>query len=131
MFIRVARPLQAGKLTLEPNQIRLLRRLVRDYYRRASEPEFTLFLWKGVRENEERSIFPYAAQCHAQLDSTMGYELGMLRPYLENILPSILTSDDYGNIAAAILHDIKEIPQLSCELLPEIALYREFVGKQQ
>ena len=65
----------------------------------------------------------------AQLDSTMGYEIGMLRPYLEAILPQILTSDAYGKIAADILHDIYAAQPLSYTLLPEVALYREFVGK--
>ncbi len=127
MFIRVERSLMAGDTVFTPNRIRLLRRLVRDYYRRASEPDFTLLLWQSVRENEEKSIFPNVGHCNTLLDSTMGYELGMLRPYLETILPSILTSNEYGDIAAAILHDIKNVQPLSSALLPEIALYREFV----
>ena len=39
-----------------PNEIRLMRRLVRDYHFRNSSPEFTLMLWQGVRENEEKLI---------------------------------------------------------------------------
>ncbi|MBQ7337751.1 MAG: hypothetical protein IJW40_04760 [Clostridia bacterium] len=129
MFICVRRDLRLGETVFHPNRIRLMRRLVRDYYRRAATPDFTLFLWEGVRENEERGIFPFADHCMAQLDSTMGYEIGMLRPYLETILPTILDSDAYGKIAADILHDIQSAQPLSPELLPEIALYREFVGK--
>lgn len=127
MFIRVEKSLMAGNTLFSPNRIRLLRRLVRDYYRRSAEPEFTLLLWKGVRENEEKSIFPNIRSCDTMLDSTMGYELSMLRPYLERILPPLLTSNEYGDIAAAILHDIKSVPPLSPALLPEVALYREFV----
>lgn len=128
MFINVRQTLRVKDRTFSPNQIRLLRRLVRDYDRRASSPDFTLFLWDSVRANEERSIFPYADACHAQLDSTMGYEIGMLRPYLEKILPSILTSSDYGKIAAVILDDISVTDPVPYTLLPEVALYREFVG---
>ena len=80
-------------------------------------------------ENEEKNIFPNADRCMAHLDSTMGYEIGMLRPYLETILPQILTSDAYGDIAADILDDIRAAQPISCELLPDVALYREFVGK--
>jgi len=129
MFIRVAQELRVGDTVFSPNQIRLLRRLVRDYYRRASAPEFTLFLWDSVRANEESSIFPYADHCTEQFDSTMGYEIGMLRPYLEHILPPILDSNAYGHIAAAILKDIQSARPLDCDLLPQVALYREFVGK--
>ena len=127
MFIRVERSIMVGDTVFTPNRIRLLRRLVRDFYRRASEPDFTLFLWKSVRENEEKSIFPNVGHCNTLLDSTMGYELGMLRPYLETILPTILASNEYGDIAASILHDIQNVQPLSSALLPEIALYREFV----
>ncbi len=128
MFIRVNRTIDVKDARFDPTRIRLMRRLVRDYYRRASAPDFTLFLWNGVRDNEEKSIFPYADHCMAQLDSTMGYEIGMLRPYLETILPPILLSDAYGTIAADILHDISTVQPLSHTLLPEVALYREFVG---
>jgi uridine kinase len=129
MYINVSRELRAGDRVFEPNQIRLLRRLVRDYYRRASTPDFTLFLWNSVRDNEEKNIFPYVDHCREQFDSTMGYEIGMLRPYLEIILPSILDSNDYGHIAKVILEDIKFVPPLSCDLLPQTALYHEFVGR--
>ena len=129
MFIRVGRELRVADKVFSPHQIRLLRRLVRDYYRRASKPDFTLFLWDSVRANEEKSIFPYADRCCEQFDSTMGYEIGMLRPYLESFLPSILDSNDYGHIAAAILEDIQFAEPLNCELLPQVALYHEFVGQ--
>lgn len=131
MFVCVRRAIRLGEHTIEPNRIRLLRRLVRDYYRRASSPEFTLFLWDSVRANEEQSIFPNAMTCRAQLDSTMGYEIGMLRPYLEKILPPLLSSSDYGPIAAAILQDISVAEPLPASLLPPTALYREFVDPQQ
>jgi uridine kinase len=110
-----------------PNEIRLMRRLVRDYHFRASDAAFTFFAWESVRENEEKSIFPYADSCDEQLDSLMGYEVGMLRPHLETILSQLPLSSVYRPMADTILHDISTVQPLISDWLPEHALYREFV----
>ncbi len=127
IFIRPACSLEVGGSLFEPNELRLLRRLVRDYHFRSSDAAFTFFAWESVRENEEKSIFPNVADCDEQLDSTMGYEIGMLRPHLENILSVLPTSSVYRPHADAILHDISAVQPLTSDLLPEHALYREFV----
>lgn len=127
IFIRPARSLEVGGSLYEPNEIRLLRRLVRDYHFRSSDAAFTFFAWDSVRENEEKSIFPYAEGCDEQLDSLMGYEIGMLRPHLENILRQLPLSSVYRAHADAILHDISTVQPLTSAMLPDHALYREFV----
>jgi uridine kinase len=127
IFIRPARTLEVGGILHEPNKIRLMRRLVRDYHFRASEAAFTFFAWESVRENEEKSIFPYADSCDEQLDSLMGYEVGMLRPHLETILSQLPLSSVYRPMADTILHDISTVQPLISDWLPEHALYREFV----
>lgn len=128
MLINVQSPLIANGLRFEPNHIRLLRRLVRDYYRRSSPPEFTFFAWHSVRENEENNIFPYVDACDATMDSLMGYELSMLRPYLEHILSTLPTDNASYDLATRILEEIKGVQPLSESLLPPDSLYREFVG---
>ena len=129
MFINVQTSLNANEISFEPNRIRLLRRLVRDYYRRSSPPDFTFFAWHSVRENEENNIFPFADACDATMDSLMGYELSMLRPYLEHILPLLPVTNASYAVAEGILRDVKEIQPLSEILLPKDSLYREFVGR--
>lgn len=127
IFIHPAQSLCVGGNVYEPNKIRLLRRLVRDYYFRSSDAAFTFFAWDSVRENEEKSIFPYAKACDEQLDSLMGYEVGMLRPHLETILSQLPTSSTYRTQAETILTDIASVQPLKAEWLPSYALYREFV----
>lgn len=127
IFIRPARSLAVGGHVYEPNNIRLMRRLVRDYHFRSSSAAFTFFSWESVRENEEKSIFPYVDTCDEQLDSLMGYEVGMLRPHLEAILNQLPLSSVYRPMADAILHDISTVQPLTSAWLPDHALYREFV----
>lgn len=131
IFIRPAHTLEVGRAQYEPNEIRFLRRLVRDYYFRSTEAAFTFFAWDSVRENEEKSIFPNADACDEQLDSLMGYEIGMLRPHLENILGQLPHSSVYQPRADAILRDISTVQPLRTEWLPSHALYREFVPLNQ
>ena len=130
IFIHVGQSLQVGEAQYAPEEIRLFRRLVRDYYFRSSSAEFTLYLWDSVRDNEKKSILPYADRCDAQLNSLMGYEIGMLRPHLEKVLAKVPQGSAYRDKADAILQHVHEsmAQPLSNQWLPSHALYREFVS---
>ncbi|MBQ9759892.1 MAG: hypothetical protein IJW16_00930 [Clostridia bacterium] len=116
----------AGQMFV-PNEIRLMRRLVRDYHFRASVPEFTFYLWQSVRANEEKSIFPYADSCDYFIDSTMPYEIGMLKPYLEDILAKMSRENAFWKDAEALLDKLGEIKPVSGAYITENSLYKEFI----
>ncbi len=115
-----------GKCFL-PNESRLYRRLVRDYIHRATDPSFTLYLWQSVRENEEKNIFPYLNSCHASIDSTMPYEIGMLKPYLEPLMREIKPENDFYGQAQEILNKLQGICPVSANYISERSLYKEFI----
>lgn len=127
IFIAPRTDIHAGEHTFVPNELRLLRRLVRDYNFRGTEPEQTLRLWGSVRDNEEHHIFPYVQDCKYQINSTMPYELGVLKPYLERILADVPKESPYSEIVRDILWKIREIPSISDELILPNSLYKEFV----
>jgi len=110
-----------------PNEIRLMRRLVRDYHFRNAGPDFTLTLWQSVRENEEKLIFPNVHLCDYKIDSTMPYEIGILKPFLEDILPKVPIGHEYGKEANTILEELQNVQPLSADLIPENSLYKEFI----
>ena len=116
-----------GEHSFLPNEIRFLRRLVRDYRHRATEPDFTFYLWKSVRENEEKNIFPYVGKCDASIDSTMPYEIGMLKPYLLPLLNSISKTSEFYSEAQAILQRIQTIQTVNDCYMTENSLYKEFI----
>ena len=116
-----------GGETFEPNEIRLMRRLVRDYHFRNAEPEFTLTLWQSVRENEEKLIFPNVHLCDYKIDSTMPYEIGILKPFLENILQSVTKDPTHGSRSGAILDELKNVQAFPADLIPKNSLYKEFI----
>ncbi len=115
-----------GDETFRPNEIRLLRRLVRDFLHRGADPSFTFYLWDGVRENEEQNIFPYMHTCNKIIDTTMPYEIGMLKPYLLRILTPERTGQ-YDGEAREILKRLEKVEPLSDTLLQPHSLYKEFI----
>ncbi len=111
----------------EPNELRLMRRIVRDYHFRAAAPEFTMYLWESVRENVEKNIFPYVHECSVRIDSTLPYEIGMLRPYLESILSAVPKESNEYELAQNILQKTQDVQPISKEYLTEKSLYKEFI----
>lgn len=116
-----------GGQTYEPDELRLLRRLVRDRNFRNSTAEFTMQLWEGVRQNEEKNIFPYVGECAVRIDSTMKYEIGVLKPYLEELLSQVADESPYYVRARAILEKISSVEPIDSSLIDDRSLYREFV----
>lgn len=127
IYISPASSLRVGDQLFVPNEIRLMRRLVRDFRYRASEPEFTFYLWESVRENEEKSIFPNVHRCHHFIDSTMPYELGMLKPYLFEVLSHVTKTDQCYQSACEILQRISDVEEIPSEFMTEHSLYKEFI----
>ena len=130
MAICVGQSLDVGGVTYDPVDIRLMRRLVRDYFFRSSDAQFTFFLWESVRANEQKNILPHLYMCDETLHSLMGYEVGMLRPYLETILGQLPEASVYRPMADRILENISSVQPLMTKWLPASALYREFVPLQ-
>jgi len=58
---------------------RLLRRMVRDYLFRGTKPEETLMNWDSVRRGEEKYIFPYQEQADAMFNTSLVYELPIMK----------------------------------------------------
>ena len=127
VYIAPLRSLSIEGEVLNPNDIRLLRRLVRDSNFRDALPDFTLHMWDGVRANEDKNIFPFVGECRYFIDSTHEYELGILRPFLERILPTVPEDSKYKNKANEILMQMSAVEPVSSALIEEGSLYKEFV----
>lgn len=127
VYIAPLTPLCVGDKVFLPDDIRLMRRIVRDAHFRNTDADFTLSLWKSVRANEERSIFPYVNNCAYRIDSTHSYELGVLKPYLEEYLRDIGESSENFSTAREILSRVEKIEPIDSSLIDDRSLYREFV----
>lgn len=127
IYIAPQRTLEIAGQSFLPNELRLMRRLVRDYHFRGSSPEFTLMLWESVRANEDKNIFPYVRDNDYTVDSVMDYEVGVLKPYLEDIIGKMDENDKHYPDALNILKKIIGVEEISSDCILDGMLYREFV----
>ncbi len=126
-YISPLESLTVGDSIIPPREIRLWRRLVRDYKYRAAKPEFSFYLWEGVTENEDINILPYADSTDFSINSLLGYEPGMLKESLFRILPEVKNDSKYYEKACGILEILKSADEISPRYLPENSLYHEFM----
>ncbi len=127
IYIVPLEPVVSGGECFEPNELRFMRRLVRDYHFRNSSPEFTYMLWESVRANEDKNIFPYVGNSDYTVSSSMAYEIGVLKPYLIEIIEKMDKNDSHYDHAMQILGKISNVEQISSDLILDGMLYKEFV----
>lgn len=127
VYICVESGIDFGDIRFEPNEIRMLRRIVRDFHFRNSSPEFTLYLWESVRANEEKNIFPYVSMVDIRIDSALPFEINLLKPYLYDILAKIPEDNEFIGISRSIIKKIADIKPIKRDLLRENSLYYEFI----
>lgn len=127
IYINTDRSIHSGNHTFQTSDLRLYRRIVRDFYRREASPDFTFELWKTVRKNEEENIFPNSRKAKFKLNSTVCYEIGMLKPYLDEILPLVPHTSEHYYTAQDILEAISDFTPISKEYLAPDSLFHEFV----
>ena len=127
IYICAESGIKIGDICVSKENLRLMRRLVRDFNFRAAAPLFTLDLWASVRRNEDANIFPYSHKCDVHIDTTQAYELNILKPYLERILSNIDRNSEHYDFTSRILSVVANIDSISRDALSETSLYNEFV----
>lgn len=127
IFIAPLKSVSAGGVDFAPNRLRLMRRLVRDFHFRGSTPEFTFGLWKSVRDNERKNIFPYADESDYRVDTAMPYEVGILKPFLFDVLGKVKEDSEYYEKSKQILDSVQNVEAIPSELILDGYLYSEFV----
>lgn len=107
---------------------RLLRRLTRDYRTRGNDALSTLARWESVRRGEEKHIFPYQENADVMFNSSLFYEILVLRRFAEPILREVPdTVPEYGE-AKRMLKFLDNFIPISPEEIPPTSLLREFIG---
>lgn len=107
---------------------RLLRRIVRDARTRGATAQRTIEMWSSVRRGEERYIFPHQEQADAMFNSSLIYELSVLKQYAEPLLFVIQKEEPEYYEAKRLLKFLEYFLGVSSEKVPTNSLCREFVG---
>jgi uridine kinase len=111
--------------------IRLLRRLTRDYKYRAASPEYTFLLWDGVREGEDLYIFPYENNAHIKINSFYKYELNVIKSQALDLLAEIKEDSRYYKKARELMHKLSYVIAIDEEHVPSRSVIREFIGDSE
>ena len=119
--------IEVNGVLFEAHEIRFLRRLVRDFRFRNTSPLFTFQIWQSVRANEEAHIFPYIGHCDYFVDSTMPGEVGILKPYLTELLEGVPKDAPFAKACEDILKALSGVEDISDQYLSEKSLYKEFI----
>lgn len=107
---------------------RLIRRIVRDYNYRGYSAVDTIRRWPSVRRGEEKNIFPFQENADVMVNTSLVFELSVLKPFALPILYAVPeTAPEYAEAQRLIkmLMFFKVIPEYS---LPGTSILREFLG---
>lgn len=108
--------------------IRLIRRMVRDFRTRGKSAKDTLEMWESVRRGEEKYIFPFQEGADAMFNSALIYELCVLKQFAEPLLFGIGEDEPEYQEAKRLLKFLDYFLGVTSEALPNNSLLREFVG---
>ena len=108
---------------------RLLRRLVRDYQFRGTPPERTFEMWPSVRRGEERYIFPFQEEADVMFNSSLDYEMAILKKYVYPHLLAITPDSPHYTMARRLVKFLNYFQTADVEdEIPVNSILREFIG---
>ncbi|MCK5780458.1 MAG: nucleoside kinase [Psychrilyobacter sp.] len=110
------------------SEVRKLRRIVRDSLSRGTSANGTLDMWDSIRRGEEKNIFPYQEEADAIFNSSLVYELGVLKKYAIKELEKIDSSSTHFDEAKRLIKFLNYFKEINKELVPDNSLLKEFIG---
>lgn len=107
---------------------RLLRRIIRDHKYRGSNALDTIARWPSVRRGEEKWIFPFQENADATFNSSLLFELGVMKDYAVPLLRKVPRNVPEFAEAVRLLTFLSYFLPISEEQIPSTSLLREFLG---
>ena len=113
---------------VEKTEIRMLRRIVRDSRFRAYNAESTIKQWENIREGEEKYIKPFQEDADIMFNTSLIYELAVLKKHAEPLLKQIDNTKKEYLVARRLLNLLEYVDSIDDELIPPNSIIREFIG---
>ncbi|MGN1271173.1 MAG: nucleoside kinase [Clostridia bacterium] len=107
---------------------RLIRRIVRDYQFRGYSAMHTLRMWRSVNNGEAKNIFPYQEEADVMFNSSLIYELSVLKDYAIPLLKEIRQEEKEFSEAKRLYSMLSYFESISEKEVPSNSLLREFIG---
>ena len=113
---------------ISTTDLRLIRRMIRDNRTRGNDVSKTICSWQDVRSGEEKYIFPYINTSDVIINTSLVYELGVLKVFAEPLLYSVGTDSVYYEEARRLINFLKNYYPISSEYIADDCVLREFIG---
>lgn len=107
---------------------RLVRRIVRDHQFRGYFALHTLQMWDSVNRGEHKNIFKYQEEADVMFNSSLIYELAVLKDYAIPLLKKIDNKYSEFSEAKRLYKMLRYFESIPSNLVPNNSLLREFIG---
>ncbi|MBQ0076379.1 MAG: nucleoside kinase, partial [Bacteroidales bacterium] len=108
--------------------VRLIRRIIRDYKSRGYNALETIARCESVRRGEERWIYPYQEEADVMFNSALLFELAVLKRHAEPLLDAVPKYVDEYTDAHRLLKELSYFEPIPEKEIPPTSFLREFVG---
>ncbi len=114
---------------ISTTDVRMLRRLIRDNQFRGHNAKATIDRWPSVRRGEHRHIFPFQEDADVMFNSTLVYELAVLKPLAQELLEEITPADPQYSEAKRLLRFLSHFYAVTdLDDIPCNSILQEFIG---
>ncbi len=119
---------EGSSLRFKGTWMRLIRRAVRDYNFRGTEVADTLEMWANVRRGEKLYISPFKGRADIIFDSSLPYEVSVMKNYAVPILQSVPEDNERHDELLQLIDAFSHFEPIDPALVPKDSLLREFIG---
>lgn len=113
---------------LNPSDLRLLRRVVRDRHSRGFSAAENIRRWSDVREGEHENIFPFVSAADAVFDTSLVYEISVLKVFADRYLLEVPPGHASFATAFRLRQILDQFVAISPDDVPSTSILREFIG---
>lgn len=118
-----------GEILLNKRNLRLIRRMIRDYRHRNSSVENTLFMWQGVLSGEDKFLFPFESYADVKINSFHAYETCIFKNEALKLLSEVPHSSEHIEKVEELKSAMNLFSSADISLLPEKSLLNEFISR--
>lgn len=113
---------------IHTSDIRKLRRIIRDSRTRNRTANETLEMWKKIKKGEAENIYPFQDTVDKVVNSSILYEICVLKTYTEPLLFNVEADEEVYPEALRLINFLRNFLPIPGDMIPPDSVIREFIG---
>lgn len=110
------------------SDVRRLRRIIRDSKTRGYGASQTLSMWPSIERGEQQNIYPFQDEVDVVINSSLIYEIGVLKTYVEPLLFCVSEDSSVYPEALRLINFLRNFLPIPSDDIPPDSVLREFIG---